>query len=671
MRKSDVNIERITKVISIIGPPNSGKTSVFNHLSGQKYKTVNYPGATVEFSVSSFLKTYKLEALLIDSPGIITLIPASPDERVTVNCLFSHPKFGTPDLIIVTVDASQLSRHLLLLEQLKDSGFHIVVALTMVDILNQKGFEIDLKKLEELLDLPVVKVNGRTGDGIDNLANLVKDIVNNTRSHTLKKLVRREYSPEEIIEIFNHIEEIESQVIRKKTLINLDSANQQLKIFSPNGKINKPDERTIKMDRYLLHPVFGLLIFIVVMSLFFTSIFWLAAPIMDFIDYLFTSLSETIRLSFGETILTDLFANGIVTGTGAVMVFLPQIFILFVLLGFLEDTGYLARGAVLVDKPLSKIGLNGRSFVPMLSGFACAIPAVMATRTIPNKKERFLTMFIIPLMSCSARLPVYSLLLAFLFIDRPFYSGISLAAIYLFSIVSSIIVAAIVNKFNDKIIKVDDNSSFIMELPAYRMPKLKFVIVHALKNSFQYLKKAGPIILVFSLLMWFLTNFPIYKTDVGTSDTSKTAEQIKAEQITNSYAAQLGKFIEPAMKPMGMDWRVGVSLISTIIQREVFVSSLALMLKISQSDKNMQYSILNAMREAKVESSGAPMFTPATIIGLIVFFVLALQCISTIAIIRKETNTWYLPLIQVVVLTTLAYFMSVITVNLLRYLGVP
>ncbi|MGB9697661.1 MAG: ferrous iron transport protein B [Ignavibacteria bacterium] len=665
MRKSDLNIERITKVISIIGPPNSGKTSIFNHLSGQKYKTVNYPGATVEFSVSSFLKTYRFDALLIDSPGIITLVPASPDEKVTVNCLFSHPKFGTPDLVIVTIDASQLSRHLLLIEQLKDSGFHIVVALTMMDILYQKGFEIDLKKLEELLDLPVVRVNGRSGDGINNLVNLVKNIINSTRVQTVKKLVRRNYSPSEIIEIFNHIEEIESQVIRKKNSINLDSANLQLKVLS-NGRINKPDGRTIKMDRYFLHPIFGLLIFIVVMSLFFTSIFWLAAPIMDFIDYLFTSLSETIRLSLGETMLADLLANGVVTGTGAVMVFLPQIFILFVLLGFLEDTGYLARGAVLVDKPLSKIGLNGRSFVPMLSGFACAIPAIMATRTIPNKRERFLTMFIIPLMSCSAKLPVYSLLLSFLFIDRPFYSGISLAAIYLFSIVSSIIVAAIVNKFNDKIIKVNDNSSFIMELPPYRMPKLKFVIVHALKNSFQYLKKAGPIILVFSLLMWFLTNFPIYKTD-----TVKSPEQMKAEQITNSYAAQLGRFIEPAMRPMGMDWRVGVSLISTIAQREVFVSNLALMLKISQSDENMQLSILNAMREAKIESSGAPLFTPATIVGLIVFFVFALQCISTIAVIRKETNTWYLPLIQVIVLTTLAYLMSVIAVNLLRYIGVP
>lgn len=670
MRKSDVNIERITKVISIIGPPNSGKTSVFNHLSGQKYKTVNYPGATVEFSVASFLKTYNFDALLIDSPGIITLVPASPDEKVTVNCLFSHPKFGTPDVVIVTIDASQLSRHLLLIEQLKDSGFHIVVALTMTDILYQKGFEINLKKLEELLDLPIVKVNGRTGEGINNLASLIKDIVNSARLQPTKKLVRRNYSPSEIIEIFNRIEGIESQVIKKKNFINLDSANSQLKILS-NGRINKPDERTIKMDKYLLHPVFGLLIFIVVMTLFFTSIFWLAAPIMDFIDYLFTSLSENIRLSLGETMLADLLANGVVTGTGAVMVFLPQIFILFVLLGFLEDTGYLARGAVLVDKPLSKIGLNGRSFVPMLSGFACAIPAVMATRTIPNKRERFLTMFIIPLMSCSARLPVYSLLLAFLFIDRPFYSGISLAAIYLFSIVSSIIVAAVVNKFNDKIIKVNDNSSFIMELPPYRTPKLKFVIVHAVKNSFQYLKKAGPIILVFSLLMWFLTNFPVYKTDTKTTTTGRTREQIKAEQITNSYAAQLGRFIEPVMRPMGMDWRVGVSLISTIAQREVFVSSLALMLKISESEENMQQSILKAMKEAKIESTGAPMFTPATITGLIVFFVFALQCISTIAVIRKETNTWYLPLIQVVVLTSLAYFMSVITVNFLRYIGVP
>jgi ferrous iron transport protein B len=310
----------------------------------------------------------------------------------------------------------------------------------------------------------------------------------------------------------------------------------------------------------------------------------------------------------------------------------------------------------------------------MLSGFACAIPAIMAARTIPNKKERLLTIFIIPLLSCSARLPVYSLLVAFLFPGKPFYSGIALASIYMFSIVSSVIVSGIINRFLPKVINVSDKTSFIMELPAYRMPKFKFVLKNTFVNANQYLKKAGPIIIIFSSVMWLLTYFPNTNPEIKNKQNlteSELKQKITSERISTSYASNLGKVLEPVMKPIGMDWRIGVSLIATFTAREVFVSSLALILKVTDSnEEDLQKSIINQMKEAKIESTGNKMFTASTTIGLIVFFVFALQCISTIAIIKKETGGWKIPIIQVLVFTSVAYLFTFLTVNGLRFIGI-
>ena len=342
------------------------------------------------------------------------------------------------------------------------------------------------------------------------------------------------------------------------------------------------------------------------------------------------------------------------------------------MLGFLEDTGYLARGAMLIDKPLSKIGLNGRSFVHMLSGFACAIPAIMATRTIQNKKERFLTIFIIPLISCSARLPVYTLLIGFLFFKKPFYSGLVLTAIYIFSITISLVVAGIINRFQSKILKVEDDSSFIMELPAYRMPQLKVILNNTFNNLNQYLKKAGPVIIVFSLAIWFLTYFPDTRPNMENKNLS-TQELAKLEnsiRLENSYAAKIGTVIEPVMKPLGMDWRIGVSLIATFAAREVFVSSLALIFKVTDEKEDLQTSIIGAMRKAKIEKTEKNLFTTSTIAGLIVFFIFALQCISTIAISKKETGSWRIPSLQVLIYSSLAYVFAFITVNGLKAFGV-
>jgi len=667
-----------TNLITLVGPPNSGKTTLFNLLSGKNFKTVNYPGSTVEYSTCKILSKFGIESNILDSPGIISLCPNSPDEEVAVNSLYNHPEFGSPNLVITTVDASQISRHLLLSRQLIKSGFKVIVVLTMNDILERKGFKIDEHLLTQLIGCDVVVINGRTGEGLSDLIKIIKAKLNhllNSNSICLKQNVER-ISKEELLSEYREIASIEKRIIIPVSSISkaqLDNVNKNIKILNPSAKYgnNRPDELTLKIDRILLSKKWGLLFFFLIMAITFSSIFWIAEPFMGYVDNLFSYLSSSAANILGANWYSDLIADGIISGTGSVLVFLPQILILFLILGLLEDTGYLARGAMLIDRPLSKIGLNGKSFVPLLSGFACAIPAILSARTISNRRERFLTIFIIPLMSCSARLPVYALLIAFLTPqDKLWLAGIILAIIYLGSIVSSMIIAAIINKFRKGIIQTEDNSSFILELPTYRMPRLKNVFRNTFENAKQYIFRAGPIILVLSIAIWFLTYFPNHSPQINTEGLSddEIVNMIAAERLSSSYAADLGKFIQPVMKPLGMDWRIGVSLLAAFTAREVFVSSLALIFKVTD-EENIQSSILTAMRSAKNEETGKPLFTPSTIIGLIVFFIFAMQCLSTIAVSKKETGSWRIPLLQLIIFTSIAYIFTFLTVNLIRFAG--
>ena len=674
---SNASIEKL-HLITLVGPPNSGKTTLFNHLSGKNFKTVNYPGSTVEYSTSTILSKYGIAAEILDSPGIISLNPNSPDEEVSINSLYDHPVFGSPHLLITTVDASQISRHLLLSKQLIESGFDLIVAVTMNDILAKRGFKVDENKLSEALGCTVIIFNGRTGAGLEKLLSCVRNKLEfeNTYQSMTPHKVFENISKEKLLNLYKDIEEIEKNVIVQLPDLSenkLRAANQQLIILNPTLKYgnNRPDALTMKIDKYLLHRRWGLLFFFLIMSLTFTSILWIADPFMGFIDEIFGYLSLSATTLFGQTWYGDLIADGIISGTGSVLVFLPQILILFLILGLLEDSGYLARGAMLIDKPLSKIGLNGKSFVPMLSGFACAIPAMLAARTISNRRERMLTIFIIPLMSCSARLPVYALLLAFLTpADKSWMAGIALAVIYIFSVLGSLVVAAVINKYNKRLIRTEDNSSFILELPTYRLPKPKVVIRNSIENVKQYIFRAGPIILILSMVIWFLTYFPNHSPQINTNDLSEVeiVQMVKAERLATSYAADLGKVIQPVMSPLGMDWRIGVSLIAAFAAREVFVSSLALIFRVTD-ESNLQNSILYAMRDAKNEETGKPLFTTSTIIGLIVFFIFAMQCLSTVAVSKKETGGWRIPILQIIIFTSTAYILTLITVNVLKLAG--
>jgi ferrous iron transport protein B len=637
-------------LITLVGPPNSGKTTLFNYLSGKKFKTVNYPGSTVEYSTAKILSKYNLQADLLDSPGIISLNPGSPDEEVSVSSLYNHPKLGSPDLVIVTVDASQITRHLFLAKQLVMSGFKMIIAVTMVDLLHRRNLTVSSKKLSEELGCDVVLIDGRTGKGINDIIDLIKKNIESLSSDG-RIVPTRTFSDSdknELLGIYHELEGIENKVLeplnKNSGDVDLEKANAELIVLNPTIKeaINKPDEITLRIDKFLLHRIWGLFFFFLIMAATFTSIFWIADPFMGYVDDFFALLAESASEFLGDGWISNLVADGVITGTGAVLVFLPQILMLFLILGLLEDTGYLARGAMLIDRPLSKIGLNGKSFVPMLSGFACAIPAMMAARTIANRKERLLTIFIIPLMSCSARLPVYALLIAFLIPgDKPWIGGLILATIYIFSIVSSLIAAAIINKYNKSLLRAKDDSSFILELPTYRLPKPLIVIRNSFESAKQYITHAGPVILVFSIVLWFLTYFPNHSPEIPDAqlmDETELSELITAERLSSSYASILGKVIEPVMTPIGMDWRVGVSLIATFAAREVFVSSMALIFKVTADEESLQSSILTSMRSAKNEKTGELLFTPATIIGLIVFFIFALQCISTLAVSRKETG---------------------------------
>lgn len=674
-------LKNITKqnnlpVVALVGMPNSGKTTLFNTLTGSNFKTSNYPGATVEYSIGRLVSKYNFAAYIMDSPGIISLNPGSPDEDVTVDGIFNHPKFGMPDVVIVSCDVTQLSRQLFLVKQVIDAGFKAIVALTMNDLLDKKELDVNVKKLSEILGTPVIKINSTTKQGIDELIKFSQELHYSDRTPEFKKYIHKPAIPtiEDVAKLYDYTEATEREVIRhKNNRLDLNEINKK----SFHSLSRTPDKNSMKLDKVFLHPLWGIIIFIISMGIIFTSIFWIAQPLMDLIDAGFSSLSALVSETLpADTWYNSLITNGIINGFGSVMIFVPQIVILFILLGLLEDTGYLARAAMLIDKPLSKFGLNGRSFIPMLSGYACAIPAMMAARTISNRRERFLTIMIIPLMSCSARLPVYAMLLAFVVPpDKPWIAGIGLGALYLFSLISGAVTAGIISKFK----KTEEKSTFMLELPPYRVPVFRHIIKNTYYKALVYVKQAGPIIILFSLLLWALTYFPnvdpvlpVERT-AGLND-EQVSHLVESERLNTSYAAMVGKNIfEPVLKPLGWDWRIGVSLISAFAAREIFVSAMAITFNITESEddeENFQQSILSSMREARAPDGTKPLFTTASTIALIIYFMFAMQCLSTVAVARKETGSWKIPLLQIGIYTVMAYVLAFVTYRGLNLLGV-
>jgi ferrous iron transport protein B len=583
-----------------------------------------------------------IDVAIADTPGTYSLFAKSYDEKIAVDSLYSHPEFGPTSLVVAVVDCNQLARHLYLVAQLKEAGFPMVVALTNTDVLHERGFGVRVDRLEEKWGCAFVPLNAQSGEGV---ADLISEMKRKHKSLGAEKsnpaLRKLETWPKALAE--KRFQQL-SQWISANSIIEPHSA--------PRGR--DAVERTRQWDRVVLHPFFGFVIFFTIMAALFTSIFWLAAPLMDVIDSSFGALAEWVAASIPHPLVSDFVANGGVAGVGAVLVFVPQIFILFLGIGWLEDSGYLARAASLVDRPLSKIGLNGRSFVPLLSGYACAIPAMMAARTINSRKEKLLTLFIIPLMSCSARLPVYALFLAYLFRDAPAWmGGVALAVIYF----ASFVVGAIFSGIASRLLKIQESSFFLLELPLYRRPLLRATLRSSFNRVQSYVMKAGPIIFALSLVIWGACTFPHYKIE----DPS--------ERLAQSYAADLGRFIEPAMEPMGADWRVGIGLISAFAAREVFVSSLAVIFRITaEDDEGIQEGLLATMDEA-VNAKGEKIFDSATVVGLIFFFMVALQCMATFGVARREFGSWRWAVLQLVAFNLAAYGGAVVIVQSMRALG--
>ena len=671
-------------VIALAGNPNAGKTTLFNALTGMRQKVANYSGVTVERKEGVW-KLYDQTARLIDLPGLYSLDATSMDEQIARDVLTGKLKdLSKPDAIIAVVDATNLERNLYLVTQLLEFKIPIVIALTMVDVAEKQSLEIDTKKLAELLQIPVVEVKATQKIGVEELAAKVYEAAKNQTLTTNQQSLGTADDPD-----FIHLSLQDDNAINKKIFARYNFISD---VYQESVKPKQTEERNFseKIDRVLTHKFFGLVILIAILLLVFQAIFsWATLP-MDLLEAGFGALGDFVRTNMPEGLLTDLIVDGVIAGVGGIMVFLPQILLLFLFISILEDTGYMARAAFLLDKLMSKVGLHGKAFLPLMSSFACAIPGIMATRTIESPKDRLATIMIAPFMSCSARLPVYALMIATFFAGQTVFGIISVGAVLMLAMYSLGIITAIIVAFIlKKTILKSPPPPFVMELPPYRLPNVRSVLQNMLNNGWQFTKRAGTVILAISIILWALTAFPRSaeqsavgnqqsavsgeQTNAATDEAAleaekKTAEESEGARLRNSYAGQLGHVIEPVIRPLGFDWKIGVALIASFAAREVLVSTLSIIYNTGKDADAQSEGLMQAIRDAK-RDDGTKVWTPLTAVTLMVFFVLAMQCMSTVAVVRRETNSWKWTIFMVVYMTGLAYAAAFLTFQGGRLLG--
>jgi ferrous iron transport protein B len=700
--------------IALVGNPNSGKSSLFNSLTGLNQKVGNFPGVTVDKKTGVAQMAQGHAANIIDLPGSYSLYPKRGDEWVTYKVLIGQDADMKPDMVVLLADASNLKRNLLFCSQIIDLKIPVVVALTMMDIAKKKGIEIDIAGLERELGVPVVPVNPRKNKGITELKktisqiaqqryhsasrdfiqnkilaaaavtgvkNIFPDISDYTAIHYLinhehfnfKKNIQDSIENIELANAFNHTrvqaEEIMQRYGRIKQIM--------------HHTVSEPDPLqkalfTEKLDAVLLNRRWGYLILLAVLFLLFQSVFWIAQFPMDAIDWTFTQFNSWLSNLLPQGWFSNLLINGMLAGLGGILVFVPQIMILFGLITVLEDTGYMARISFLTDKLMRKVGLNGKSVMPMISGFACAVPAIMSARSIENKKERLLTILITPLMSCSARLPVYTILIALVIPKKLMFGVISLQGLvmmglYLMGFVMALIVSYVAKWF----IRLQEKSFFILELPVYRAPRWKNVLVTMVNKAKIFLTDAGKVIMVISLILWALSTYgPKQKMsevanqyEQQAKQNPKQAKEIRQQKqaalLENSYAGRLGKTIEPFITPLGYDWKIGIALITSFAAREVFVGTMATLYSV-EGGKDADKQTLRQRMDSAKKADGSKVYTLATGVSLMIFYMLAMQCMSTLAVVRRETRSWKWPAIQLAYMTGLAYVMSLITYQLLK-----
>jgi ferrous iron transport protein B len=567
-----------------------------------------------------------------------------------------------PDVIVSVVDATNLERNLYLATQLFEYGIPVVIALTMIDVFEKQKHRIDTAKLSRHLMVPVVAVNAKGGRGREDLEAKVRGAVGE--------------KPQLPFELNGHSADGDNAKIFARYNFISNAVQESVK-----HNDQREHELSEKIDRVLTHKVFGLMILLAVLLTVFQAIFsWATLP-MDLLDQGFGALGDTARTVLPEGILADLLVDGIIAGVGGVLVFLPQILLLFLFISILEDTGYMARAAFLLDRLMSRIGLHGKAFLPLMSGFACAIPAIMATRTIEDRRDRFATILIVPFMSCSARLPVYTLMIAAFFAGQSVFGFVSLGALlmlamYLLGIATALIVAFVLKH---TLLKAPP-PPFIMELPPYRLPSVRTVFQNMLTRAWLFVKRAGTVILAISIILWALMYFPrsgepspsSSQVTVSSADNAAAVREqpssAEGSQLTQSFAGKLGHVIEPVIRPLGFDWKIGVALIASFAAREVLVSTLSIIYNVGKDDDAQSTSLISAIRNAKDEN-GHAVWTPLTALTLMVFFVLAMQCMSTLAIVRRETNSWAWTAFMVAYMTGFAYIAALVTYQGGRLLG--
>ncbi len=694
-----------SRYVALIGNPNCGKTTLFNALTGLRQKVGNYPGVTVEKKEGRLTLSDRSEAILLDLPGTYSLNASSPDERVATEVLFGkvdHTQM--PELVICVVDASNIERNLYLASQIIDRQIPIVIALNMVDVAEDAGIEVDAKKLSRELNVPVIPLIASKGIGIDQLKRAINETTAVTaakRSWRMPDIVEEEteelvgylqryhrltdanafhealsllaapesleehrdrYAPEVIAHVRKDHEKLNFMGIDRQSVA-VESRYEWIKTVCAQAVTQAQSGTTSisdKIDRIVTHRIWGFAVFLGLMAIMFQTVFTWAEIPMGWIEGLTTLLSEQVRLVMPAGDLRDLIIDGGLAGVSSVVIFLPQILLLFLFIGLLEDTGYMARAAFIMDRLMSKVGLHGKSFIPMLSSFACAIPGIMATRTIESPKDRLVTMLVSPLISCSARLPVYTLLIA-AFIPQTsilgFLSlaGLTLLSMYLLGLVMALTMAWL---FKKTLLK-GAAPLFIMELPPYKLPSIKSISLQMWERSKLFLRNAGTIILGVSIILWFLGTYP-------------KSEGTPSQQLENSFIGRAGQVIEPLIRPLGFDWKIGIALCTSFAAREVFVSTMGTIYNIQDSGEEAGNSSLREkMRNERDPVTGARVWTALTAICVMVYYVLAMQCISTIAIMRRETNGWKWPLFQIGYMTALAYSITflVFRVGLLMGFG--
>jgi ferrous iron transport protein B len=663
--------------IAVAGNPNAGKTSLFNALTGLRQKVANYPGVTVERKEGLWtLSPYIPPARIIDLPGLYSLEATSLDEQIARDVLLGESNMEKPDVVVVVVDATSLVRNLYLATQLLETGCRLVIALTMFDLAERSLVKIDVEKLSSALGVPVIPVVARQERGIEPLAKAVLQVASG-QSERRQILAARSLRPWQTEPAYGRLQiarinscagPIDSEI----ELSNSDSTSWQAPVIERYGwienivadAVNTEASRkhlaTERIDALVTHRILGPVILFLVMLLVFQAIFsWANLP-MNLIDSVFNVLADFVRVHLPAGLLTDLIVSGIIPGVGGVLIFLPQILLLFFFITILEDSGYMARAAFLMDRLMRAVGLHGKAFVPLLSSFACAVPGIMATRTIENPKDRIATMMIAPFMSCSARLPVYTLMIAAFFSGQKVFSFISLGALIILGMyLLGIIVAVIVSWLLKHTLLKAPSPPFVMELPPYRVPNLSNVAHSLLTRVTVFLKRAGTVILAISILLWALVAFPRAPSQ---------ARSNSAAQVENSYAGQAGRVIEPLIRPLGFDWKIGIGLISSFAARETVISTLSIIYNVGDNPSAGSTSLVQAIHSAK-RPDGSPVWTPLVALSLMVFFVLACQCMSTLAVVRRETNSWRWPLFMVSYMLVLAYVASLITFQGGRLLG--